>query len=50
MNECDKDVLLDKLEVIKRSLLELSNKLLEEIDNIETIHLELSTRDGTDER
>ena len=49
MSQPTKEDLLDKLEAAKRNLLDLSSKLLEEIDNLETIHLEYSTKDGTDE-
>jgi hypothetical protein len=45
MTDADKDVLLDKIELTKRNLLDLQIKLLEEIDNLETIHLELATSD-----
>ena len=45
MNHEDREVLLDKIETSKRNLLELRNLLTTEIDDLETIHLELATKD-----
>ena len=46
MTEDDRDVLLNKIELAKLNLLELSAKALEIADNLETIHLELATADS----
>ena len=50
MNPKDKEVLLEKIEVTYRNLLELSEKLIREIDDIQTIHLELATKDDRGSR
>jgi CRISPR/Cas system CSM-associated protein Csm2 small subunit len=50
MSRITKEDLLEKVEVSKRNLLELSDKALQIADELETIHIELSTtRDGTHE-
>jgi hypothetical protein len=44
-----KESILEKVEDTKRELLDLSQKALEIADALESIHLEYSTKDGTDE-
>ena len=49
MSKIDKDELLRRIEISKRNLLKLSEQLIIEIDDLESIHLELAMTRSKDE-